>query len=266
MRTAILWILLFYCALLFAQVKVCSWNLCDMGKSKSPLEIRQLARLLKGFDLVALQEIVPGPDGITAVAKLSEELNRLDGKWMYCVSVPTVGSRQKRERYAFLWKPSKVTQVGRAWLDSFYSLEIEREPYLCTFRYGSKEFTVVNFHAITKRLQPETEIKYFKNYPSNYPRLNLVFAGDFNCPQTHSVFGPLKRAGFAAALTNVKTTLKRKCASECTASEFDNFFYDKRRASVTSGGALAFYSGYTTLDDARKLSDHLPIWIVLVLK
>jgi hypothetical protein len=53
-----------------------------------------------------------------------------------------------RERYAYIWKTSKVIWLGKAWLEKKYHLEIDREPY-CTFQY-EKQFTVVNFHAITK--------------------------------------------------------------------------------------------------------------------
>jgi hypothetical protein len=47
-----------------------------------------------------------------------------------------------------------------------YHSEIER----ALFRYISipdKQFTVVNFHAITKQTKPETEIKYFKFFPGS---------------------------------------------------------------------------------------------------
>ena len=263
---------LFACLFLFigiaslAQVKVCSWNLCDMGKSKSPEAISQMAAVLEEFDVVALQEIVTGPEGAIAVARLVEALDRTGSNWDYCISGPTIGNKQKRERYAYLWKPSKISKVGKAWLDGHFSSEIEREPYLCTFRYNEKSFTLVNYHAITKRLQPETEIKYFKFYPSKYQGLNLIFTGDFNCPQSHTVFNPLKKIGFAPALTNAKTTLKHKCDNGCTASEFDNFFYDSSQASVSKRGVVPLYERLLTLEQARELSDHLPIWIVLTLK
>jgi hypothetical protein len=41
-------------------------------------------------------------------------------------------------------------------------------------------------------MQPETEIKYFKFFPDEYPTLNLIFVGDFNCPITYG-FNPLRK-------------------------------------------------------------------------
>ena len=197
MRKTVSLLLLFCCLILNAQLKICAWNLCDMGQSKSEENIQQMADILKTFDVVALQEIVAGPEGSKAVAKLVDALDRTGNDWSYSISQATKGDRQKRERYAFLWKPSKVTLKGKPWLDGYFATEVEREPFFATFSYQDKDFTLVNYHAITKRMQPETEIKYFKYYPEKYPNLNLIFAGDFNCPQSHSVFGPLKRQDYS---------------------------------------------------------------------
>ncbi|MBD3581735.1 endonuclease/exonuclease/phosphatase family protein [Flavobacterium selenitireducens] len=246
----------------WTQLRLCSWNVCDLGKSKNDATIEFIAQTLRNYDLVALQEIVAGPEGPKALARLADALNRTGSKWEYVVSAPTQGDRQKRERYAFLWKSSRVMLVGTPWLDQNFAAEVEREPFLGTFRYENNELTIVNFHAITKKLQPEREIKYFKFFPEKYIGHNLVFTGDFNCPQTHSVFSPLKKSGFSAVFSNTKTTLKTACVDgNCTASEFDNFFYFANRMSVENKGAAAFYSTFQSLKEARKISDHLPIWV-----
>ncbi|RZJ69872.1 endonuclease/exonuclease/phosphatase family protein [Flavobacterium sp.] len=261
MRKVLIVAFLIFCGQLFSQIRVCSWNLCDMGKSKSQATIDLIAKNLRDFDVVALQEIVAGNGGAQAVAKLVETLNRSGAKWDYVVSDPTEGTRQKKERYAFLWKPAKVRIVGKAWLEKYYRTQIEREPFFATFRYGQKEFTLVNFHAITKRMQPETEIKHFRFFPERYPNLNLIFAGDFNCPQSHSVFNPIRKMGFESAFIGTKTTLKMACKNGCTASEFDNIFYRKLSVKVKSRGVVDFYTVFANLSDARKISDHLPIWV-----
>lgn len=78
---------------------------------------------------MALQEVVAGHGGAQAVAKLADELNRKGAKWDYIVSDPTSSSAYKTERYAFLWKTSKVKKIGKAWLEKKYHLEIDREPF-----------------------------------------------------------------------------------------------------------------------------------------
>ena len=174
----------------FSQVKLLSWNIENLGKSKSDSTIMYIAETAKNYDIIAIQEVVAGYGGAQAVARLADELNRKGTKWDYTISDPTSSSAYKTERYAFIWKTSKVKKIGKAWLEQKYHLEIDREPYFCTFLYEGKQFTVVNFHAITKKRQPETEIKYFKFLPDEYPDLNLIFVGDFNSPQSHTVFNP----------------------------------------------------------------------------
>jgi endonuclease/exonuclease/phosphatase family metal-dependent hydrolase len=125
---------------------------------------------------------------------------------------------------------------------------------------------VANFHAITKNKQPETEIKYFKFLPEEYPTLNLIFAGDFNCPQSHTVFNPLKKMGYQSILIDQKTSLKQECKNgNCLASEFDNIYFKTLKINPINSGIISFYEKFNTLKEARIISDHIPIWFEFTL-
>jgi len=262
MTKSILFLLLLIAAPLQAQVKLLSWNVENLGKSKSDTTITFIANTLKNYDVVVLQEIVAGHGGAQAVAKLADELNRKGAKWDYVISDPTSSSAYKTERYAFLWKTAKVKKIGKAWLEKKYHLEIDREPFYCTFEYNKKQFTIANFHAITKSKQPETEIKYFKYLPAQYPNLNIMFVGDFNCPQSHTVFNPLKKMGYEGAFQNQKTSLKKECKdNNCLASEFDNIYFKTATIKVVKAEVIHFYKSFATLQQARKVSDHIPITV-----
>jgi endonuclease/exonuclease/phosphatase family metal-dependent hydrolase len=208
---SILFFLFFLLTLsLQAQTKILTWNIENLGKSKSQSEINYIANTLKDYDIVALQEVVAGHGGAQSVAKLADQLNRKGAKWDYVISDPTSSSAYKTERYAFLWKTAKVKKIGKPWLEKKYHLQIDREPFFCTFEYQAKKVTIVNFHAITKSKQPETEIKYFKFLPQEYPTLNLLFLGDFNCPQSHTVFNPLKKNGLPIRIHEPKNIIKKR--------------------------------------------------------
>ena len=259
--TKIFLFLLLVSSSLFSQTKLLSWNLENLGKSKSDQEIRFMANTVNSYDIIAIQEVVAGLGGAQAVAKLAEELNRKGAKWDYVISDPTSSSAYKTERYAYIWKTKHIKKIGRAWLEKKYHLEIDREPFFCTFEYQKKQFTVVNFHAITKKMQPETEIKYFKLLPDEYPDLNLIFAGDFNCPQSHTVFIPLKKMGYKSILVNQKTSLKKTVKNgKYLASEFDNMFYNAAKIKSIDKGFIPFYTFFRSFEEARMISDHLPIW------
>jgi endonuclease/exonuclease/phosphatase family metal-dependent hydrolase len=247
-----------------AQIRVLTWNIQNFGGSKSTSSINFIADVVDDYDLIALQEIVAGPGGAQAVAKLAEELNRGKWKWDYVISDPTSGNTYKSERYAFLWKTSEVNKVGKPWLEIKFAGLIEREPFYCTFRYKEKEFTMVNFHAIPKKQQPETEIKYFKFLHEEYPQKNLVFIGDFNCVPSRSVFNPLRKKGFISALNGQKTTLKTECKfDKCLASEYDNIWFDTTRVSLQNAEIIPFHQQFPTLKTAREISDHVPVTAVL---
>ncbi|MBL0120789.1 MAG: endonuclease/exonuclease/phosphatase family protein [Saprospiraceae bacterium] len=245
-----------------SSIRIVSWNLKDFGQSKSDEEILFIAKTIRDFDIVMIQEVVAKhPGGAQAVGRLAEALNRMGARWDYRISDMTSGENSyKRERYAFLWKPSKVKLIGRPWLEKQYNLEINREPFFATFNKDGKEFTLVNFHAITKSKQPETEIKYFKYLPAEYPNLNLIFCGDFNCPQSHTVFNPLRKMGYLPALVDQRTSLRQQCLSDgCLASEYDNVWYNKSKIWKIYAGIIHFYIGFTDIKEAGKVSDHVPV-------
>ncbi|OCB78440.1 endonuclease/exonuclease/phosphatase family protein [Flavobacterium crassostreae] len=254
--------LLFFYALLFSQTKLLSWNIENIGRSKSAAEIEYMAQMIHPYDVIAIQEVVAGYGGAQAIARLAAALNRHGSNWDYTISDPTSSSAYKTERYAFIWKTANIKKIGAAWLEKTYHLVIDREPFLCTFEKEDKQFTVVNFHAVTKSQQPEKEIKYFKFLPEQYPDLNLVFAGDFNCPQSHTVFNPLKKMGYLPSLVKQKTSLKRGCKQQkCLASELDNIYYNSSRLQKIKAGIIPFYTAFTSLKEARKISDHVPVWL-----
>lgn len=255
---------LLWSGLLLAQVRLCSWNLQNFGKTKSEAEIRFMANALRDFDVIAIQEVVAGYGGPQAVGRLADELNRKGDKWDYEISDPTHSTPYATERYAYIWKTNKVKKLEKAWLEQQYVNEIDREPFYIDMEYDGKIFTLVNFHALPKKKQPETEIKYFKFLPGVYPYRNLIFLGDFNVPQSHSVFNPLKKMGYQPVLKDQKTTTKMKCVGEeCLASEYDNIFYNSKTTRMLECGVVKFYESFPDMESSRRISDHLPVWAEL---
>lgn len=221
-----------------------------------------IANILKAFDVVAIQEVVAGYEGPKAVIRLAEAMNRTGETWEYTISHGTSSDQYSKERYAFLWKSSRLIKTGEAWLENNYQLEIEREPYLARFKAGKKTFTLGSFHAKPKAKQPETEIKYLRFMPDLYPQDILIFCGDFNLPQSHSVFIPLRKIGYTSALVKQKTSLRQKCINgDCLASEYDNFFYPEKKVTVLASGIIPFYQRFEDIKEARRLSDHVPVYI-----
>lgn len=245
---------------------VVSWNLYNFGRSKNDSIINFIAKTILEFDIVAIQEVVGKNGGEEAVIRLTEQLQNLCSAcdWNSEISPATTGSPNKSERYAYLWKGNRVKPLGVAHLDENFKNELEREPFLMTFAgKNNKPFTLVSFHAVPKSSQPETEIKYFQFFPNLYPDNLLIFLGDFNLPQSHNVFNPLKKMGYAPSLMGQKTSLRQKCIQgDCLASEYDNIYFPKERIQIDESGVIHFYDYFNEdMKKARRVSDHIPVYI-----
>ena len=245
------------------ELTILSWNIQNFGKSKTDADIAFIAQCVGSYDLISIQEVVAGDGGAQAVARLVEALN-YRGHWDYVLSDPTNSSSPYiRERYAFVWNTSKVRKIGDAWLEQTYDAEIAREPFFCRFAFGEKGVTLVNYHARPREQQPETEIKYFKFYPAQFPDDILVFAGDFNLQEYHTVFNPLKKMGFLPAITGQKTSLKRSPDADGNyrMHEKDNIFYDGNKLTALDSGVMDFVPFCNSLEAANHISDHLGVWV-----
>lgn len=251
-------------------VKIVSWNIQDLGQSKNNEEIDFIVKVLKDYDLIAIQEVVAKhPGGAQKVAQIVDELNRKGSKWDYRISNPTKSpSVYMSERYAFIWKTSKLDIQGRAYLDEELEHVIYREPYIANFKLKSnqKPITVVNFHSRKHDDLPELEIQYFRNYNERLNTDKILIVGDFNLNEKHQVWSDFHHLGYNSALKNAKTTLKRKCKDDNYLSHaIDNIFYSKQINFINSG-VIDYIKTCDNLIIARKISDHLPVFLEFSLK
>ena len=89
----------------------------------------------------------------------------------------------------------------------------------------------------------------------------------FNLSEKKEVFDSLKRRNYLPLLKNQKTSLKRKVKNgERFAREYDNIFFEEMVFKVQSSGIINFTDSFRTLNQSRKISDHLPVWIEMSLK
>lgn len=253
---------IFYCTfILSAQcLKICSWNIANLGKSKDDSEISYIAKTLKDFDFVSVQEVSTSPAGAQAVARIVDELNRKGSKWEYSISEPTVGKGP--ERYAFLWKTSKVRVLKKAWLEKKLEIQIDREPYLGLFIAGKDTFLLGNIHAVPKGKNPDLEICHLFKIDEMYEKYHFMIMGDFNSPVQSFGFESLLKRGVMNTFSRQKTTLKAKPSAkgEHLASEYDNIFYETSEIVLNDKGVIDFSKDFSDLKIARHISDHIPVW------
>ena len=78
----------FACFLLFQpnvqsqELSILTWNIQHLGKTKNATEIAFMVKVMKAYDIIAIQEVVAkDPAGIKAVVRIVEQLNRSGAKW-----------------------------------------------------------------------------------------------------------------------------------------------------------------------------------------
>jgi len=244
-----------------ADFTLLTWNIQDFGKTKDSAEIHAIAKIVQDYDILAIQEVVSGYGGSQAVARLVSQLNRMGKNWEYALSDPTKSPKYKTERYAYIWNRKTVQLIGKPWLENKLQKVVFREPFTARFQIKNRKVLILNYHARKHDDQPEQEIKYFKDlYHKNYRNERLILAGDFNLISTHTVFNPLKAAGFRFAIQNQATTLKRKCTKKgvFTNHAIDNIFYAPSLI-CNIGVVLNPVKNCNDVKRVRGMSDHLPV-------
>jgi len=263
-QKTLLLILLFFSYTIFSQqddIKVVSWNIKDFGKTKNSEELEKIAEIVRDADILAIQEVVAGYGGAQAVAKLSDILNRKGSQWDYVVSNPTNSPKYVTERYAYVWKTKHIKIKNRGRLIKELEIIIDREPYILDFYTTDRKLTLINFHSRPHDKNPEAEITALTQYINSNLTGSVILAGDFNVGEDNPIFDPFKQKGYTPAVTNQKTTLKRACDGfDYRNHAIDNILYSNT-ISITESGVIDFVRECEGLEKARKLSDHLPVFL-----
>lgn len=249
------------------QISLISWNIRDFGKTKNSEELDRMAEIVRDADIVAIQEVVAGYGGAQAVAKLADNLNRKGAKWDYVISNPTNSTNYVTERYAFIWKTKNIKIKNRGLLIADLDSLVDREPFYLDFFIKGRKLTILNFHSRPHDKNPEQEIlaitDYLKINPSQHP---IILAGDFNVNEKELVFNGLKDMGYKASITNQRTTLKQVCDGNTYLNyPIDNIFHSKNVSKI-EGKSIDFVVVCENLEEARKLSDHLPVYLNFSIK
>jgi endonuclease/exonuclease/phosphatase family metal-dependent hydrolase len=221
-----------------------------------------MAKWIKDAHIIALQEIQIDEDGKLAVQKLADELSLLNGRWGFTISESTNGKGV--EKYAFLWRTDLVKLIGTPYLEKSFASYADREPFIAQFKHEDLVVRIANFHAVPKKKEPWWEIKELHRIDEAYKIENLIFVGDFNLSQEDRAFNKIKSLGYKASLENTKTTIKMEPkGDEKFANDYDNIFYPSQKIKLISAGRIDFTVHFTTLLEARKISDHVPVWVIL---
>jgi len=245
-----------------------SWNLGNFGAAKTDEAIEIMAQILSSADIVAIQEVTAGKDhGAQAVAKLADALSRTGVDWDYVISDPTQPRSPGVERYAFLFKKKSVTINRRnAHLVAELETPIDREPFALTFELTKSAgvLTVFTIHTVPTAKHPISEVAALTEAAELRNAKRAIVAGDFNlAPKaTDPYFSGIGLTGHVDVRTSLATKLHD---GRYVAKQYDNIY--TKGVTVCTAGTIDFVGAYfapvtdDSLGAARKVSDHLPVYV-----
>jgi deoxyribonuclease-1-like protein len=242
-----------------SYLNVISWNIQNFGKSKSSNDtvMNYIVQKVKSVDILVIQEVSTSEFGSQAVAKLDDLLDRTGSSWDYIISNPTSG--EGSERYAYIFKKTRVKAKDRGVLEPTLSDKLNREPFRAIFIFKGQEYYFFNLHLVPTSKSPEKEANHLSDIGLIYSGKKIILVGDFNLKQTSPGFDGIKKWS-RPLLIDKKTSLKMKDDGGSPLSqEYDNFFCSGNIISKFSD-VILFYRDFKTLRLARKVSDHCPIF------
>ena len=245
-------------------IKIASFNIQVFGTSKMKKTevISVLAKVIRRFDVVAVQEVRSKDQGV--VPKFLEMINAGGAYYDYVIG-PRLGRTSSKEQYVFIFDASRI-EVDRG---SAYTVpdprdDLHREPLVTRFRVRGPPteqaftFSLVNIHTDPDETGVELDAldDVFVSVQRNGSgEDDVILLGDLNVDEYH--LGELGRLpNIVYVIAGVKTNTRGT-------QSYDNILFDRRATLEFTGswGVMDLAAEYgLTVDETLKVSDHLPVW------
>jgi endonuclease/exonuclease/phosphatase family metal-dependent hydrolase len=246
------------------SIRVASFNIQVFGQSKSekPEVMDVLARVVRRFDVVAIQEIRSKDQSL--IPDFVKLINAGGSHYTHVLG-PRLGRTSSKEQYAYVFDGSRI-EIDR---NSIYTVSdpddlLHREPLVTRFRVRGPPpteaftFTLVNIHTDPDETDIELDAlaDVFRTVQLNGSgEDDVILLGDLNVDQYD--LGRLGRVPNIAWVVGEQPTNTRKTKS------YDNIVFDRTRTVefTGAGGVLDLMDTFgLTEDQALDVSDHLPVW------
>jgi endonuclease/exonuclease/phosphatase family metal-dependent hydrolase len=246
------------------SLRIASFNIQVFGETKAakPHVMDILARIVRRFDIVAIQEVRSSSQDI--VPRLVDLANQTGRQYDYVIG-QRVGRTSSKEQYAFIFDRGSV-EVDR---DQLYTVDdpddlLHREPFVAWFRTRGPTpdeaftFSLVNVHTDPDEVELELQALddvFHAVRADGRGEDDVILLGDLNT--SHRRLGELGAiSGITWALSSIPTNTRGT-------EEFDNLVFHGQATSEFTGraGVFDFMREFNmTLDAALEVSDHMPVW------
>ena len=244
-------------------LRLASWNIRVFSdKSRTDEELAVICEVLGVNDFIAIVELRDQ----TVLDRAEQMLLEMGRDYDYLISEPV--GRGVKERYAFLYDPTRVTPVSEGQIFPDPNDVFIREPYYASFRAGNFDFTVIAVHVIWGSTVKERQAElhelarvYNTVQDADADEQDVILVGDFNRNPTDAKgYGPLLEISTMIQLFQPPEKSHIK-----DSSLYDNIFFQVVYTSEFTGeqGIDRFDEIYFSNDDdaaSRAVSDHRPVW------
>ncbi len=246
------------------SVRVATFNIQVFGKSKAskPQVMDVLARIVRNFDLVAIQEIRSSDDDL--LPNFVELINS-DGRQYDYVIGPRLGRTSSTEQYAFVFDLATI-EVDRSQLYTVADPDdlLHREPLVGWFRVRGPSpdqaftFSLVNIHTDPDETDQELNVLddvYRVVRDDGRREDDVIVLGDLNVDDKH-----LGQMGQISGMTWVISGTPTNTRGT---SQYDNIVFQRQATSEFTGraGIFDYMRQYNlSMEEALEVSDHMPVW------
>jgi deoxyribonuclease-1-like protein len=251
-------------------IRIASFNIQVFGEKKfsDPGVVEVLARVIRKFDVVAVQEVRAMDP--TLMSRFVQKVNS-DGQSRYDFVIgPRLGNSDSKEQYVFIYDVTRIEiDPTSAYTVGDPDNLLHREPLVAGFRARSAPpdqaftFTLVNVHTDPEVAKEECDalaaaFRYVRS--DGRGEDDVIMLGDFNAdPQ---------KMGRLMLIPDIKYVIPSNVHTNTQNTKtYDNILFDGRATSEYVGGpsyghgVLELTKEFNlTLDQALLVSDHSPIW------
>ena len=245
-------------------ITISSFNIQVFGTSKlkKPQAMDVLAKVVRRFDVVAIQEVRSTDD--TVVPRFVELVNADGSKYDFIIG-PRLGRTNSKEQYAVLFNTARI-EVDRG---SVYTVDdpkdlLHREPMVARFRVrGLPPEKAFSFNLVDIHTDPDETVGELDALADVFVGVqrngsgedDVILLGDLNVDEYH--FGRLGQLpNIGHAITGVMTNTRRD-------KMYDNIVFDRRSTTEFTGkwGVVDLAKEFNlTQQAALEVSDHCPVW------
>ncbi|MDZ4847719.1 MAG: endonuclease/exonuclease/phosphatase family protein [Pirellulaceae bacterium] len=246
-----------------ATIRIATFNLHLFGRHKvdNPFVVETIAKILRQFDVIAIQEICTKQRDLLPI--LVDRVNQSDRRFDYMIG-PRVGRTDNKEQFAFIFDTTRL-ETDRQQLYSVDDPEdlLNREPLVGWFRCKAIQpelaftFTLVNVHLDSELSDQEIQVlpELVRSiHRDGRKEDDVILVGDFGASDRRLHF--LRSASMIFALEGVPTT------AHGTAM-LDNIVMPAKATDEFNGrsGIYDFLRQFNlSIEQAHQVSDHLPVW------